>query len=576
VNLVAPATLGPGNYTSTITVTACTSGPDCTSGIIGSPQKVMVDYKINGVTASKASLDYTLSLTPATADYTQTLNVQAYPSVSVASDVDWLTITPNSATTSSTPFEVRLVQPAVDTFDSGPHTATLTLTGVSGLMLKVPVTLTIAKPQMDQVTPYVAMSNAPVSAVLRGKYFDLLPANSIDLSLTANGTSIAPADLAIVGPTEAHLTHPALPAGTYFVRMHDAQGAIIDRSAAQLVVVDPTTYPSEVIPYPATGAHGIRSVIYDPERKALLLVAAASRFEDFELLRYEYTATGWTSTSVPFPYLDRIALTANGRDLMAVSSPTFGSAEQARISLHSPTTLAERSALQTSVLYSYFPGIGMLSDGDVLLMEDSRTTTGPGRPLYRYSLKKNTFVSMHTSSYSSGFDRGVLVVSGDGQRAIAGENGGGSTPATLWEYSASSADNTMTKVELPLRTYWMNLDRTGDTLLFRGQVQSPGYSEVARIYSRDWTMRGTLPNTMAESILSPDGKRAYVYLWEDNAKIHVYDLTATPAGGDFPELTPITLPVPVTDSHTMKFAITPDGRTLFIAGDLALVAQALP
>lgn len=48
-------TLGPGTYSSTITVTACTSGPTCSSGVIGTPQTIHVTYNVRWPSGSVGS-----------------------------------------------------------------------------------------------------------------------------------------------------------------------------------------------------------------------------------------------------------------------------------------------------------------------------------------------------------------------------------------------------------------------------------------------------------------------------------------------------------------------------------------
>ncbi len=59
------STLGPGTYSSTITVWACTSGPSCATGnLAGSPSTVAVTYTIDGISASAASLAYAVGNDP--------------------------------------------------------------------------------------------------------------------------------------------------------------------------------------------------------------------------------------------------------------------------------------------------------------------------------------------------------------------------------------------------------------------------------------------------------------------------------------------------------------------------------
>jgi hypothetical protein len=571
---VVPATaasLGPGSHTSTITVTACTSGPMCPSGIIGSPQTVAVTYNITGVTSQSSAVSYTLSMTPAAADYTRTLPVVAYPTFTAASGVNWLTVSPTTGGGGTSSLGLNLVQSTVDAFESGDHTATVTLTAPGANTVQVPVTLTVAKPQVDQVTPYVAEANKSATVIVRGLYLDQLPANGIDLSLTSTGTGIPPSNVTVVSPTELRLTHPALSANTYLVRMHDAQGAIIDRSTARLVVIEPTSYAADTLPYPAdTRLRNVRSLVYDDERKTLLMVVwyGGEGLEATELLRYEYTS-GWSAAQItPFPYLDALALSADGRDVIASSSPPFGIDYRPKLSLLSPTTLTERASLQTPDDLTYFPGLAVLNTNDVIAQGDSRTASSAGWRSYRYSVKRNSATSL-----TSAFVRGTIVASRDGQRVVAASDAGSSQDQSVYEYDAGSSDPMMRKAPVYYDVRAMSMDRTGDKVLIRGHDLS---SEFARVYDRSWNVLGTMSVFVGDFCqLSPDGTRAYIY--GQDGDVHIYDLTAPLVADQFQEIGTLTLAgIPDPGNNLMRMTISQDGRTLFLAGITQVVVQPLP
>ena len=57
--------------------------------------------------------------------------------------------------------------------------------------------------------------------------------------------------------------------------MHDAQGALINRSTARLVVMEPTSYAAETLSWPVdTRLRNVQSLVYDDERKTLFMVVA--------------------------------------------------------------------------------------------------------------------------------------------------------------------------------------------------------------------------------------------------------------------------------------------------------------
>jgi hypothetical protein len=565
-----PASLGPGSHTSTITVTACTSDPMCSSGIIGSPQTVAVTYNIAGVTSSLSAVSYTLSMTPVTADYTKTLPVVAYPTFTAASSVNWLSVSPSTGGSGMSNLALNLDQAAVDVFESGDHTATVTVTATGGNTLQVPVTLTVAKPQVDQVTPYVAEANKSATVIVRGLFLDQLPANGIDLSLTPTGTGIAPTNVTVVSPTELRLTHPALSANTYFVRMHDAQGVIIDRSTARLVVIEPTSYAADTLPWPADARlRNVQSLVYDDERKALLMVVRyGGEGLDTELLRYEYTSAWSAAQITPFPYLDALALSADGRDIIASSSPPFGIDYRPKLSLLSPTTLTERASLQTPDDLTYFPGLAVLNTNDVIAQGDSRTASSAGWRSYRYSVKRNSATTL-----TSTFVRGTIVASRDGQRVVAASDAGSSQDQSIYEYDAGSSDPMMRKAPVYYDVRAMSMDRTGDKVLIRGHDLT---SEFVRVYDRSWNTLGSLSVLVGDFyLLAPDGTRAYIY--GQDGDVHIYDLIAPLVAGQFQEIGTLTLAgIPDPGTNLMRMTISQDGRTLFLAGITQVVVQPLP
>jgi hypothetical protein len=566
----AAATLGPGSHTSTITVTACTSGPTCPSGIIGSPQTVAVTYNVIGVTSPSSAVSYELSMTPAAADYTRTLPVVAHPNFTATSNADWLTVGPTAGGSGTSNLAVSLVQSAVDAFDSGDHTATVALTAAGGNTLQVPVTLTVTKPQIDQVAPYVAEANKSATVIVRGRYLDRVPANGFDLSSTPSGSGIAPANLTVVSPTELRLTHPALSAGTYFVRMHDTQGAVIDRSTARLVVMEPTSYAARALSWPDARPRATQSLVYDDERKKLLIaVRYSGGGSDGELIRYQYT-TDWSDALVtPTPYLDRLALSTDGRDVIAASSPPLGT-DGSKLSLLSSTSLAERASVVTAE-GTNFGGLAVLNTNDAVAQPDSRTSCCPEFNAYRYSVKRKT-VTRFTLQNASGFVRGTVVASRDGQRIVAGSTGGLLDRQSIHDYDAGSSDLMMRAAPVRCDVRSISMDRTGDKLLLRGNDMS---SEFARVYDRAWNILGTLSAVVGDNYeLTPDGTRAYIYGYDGD--VHIYDLTTTVAGA-FQETGTLTLAgIPDPGTNLMRMTISQDGHTLFIAGPTQVVVQPLP
>jgi hypothetical protein len=570
----APATtLGPGVHTSTITVTACTTNTQCASGVIGSPQTIAVTYTISGVAASTTLLSYSVGLHPTAGDLTKTLPVDAHPSFTAASSMDWLTVSPSSGGSGSTQLNLNLVQSAVDTLPSGRTGALVTLTAPSGPPLVVPVALTITKPQLDRAMPYVAGANQSAPVAVSGLYLDQLAGGSVELVATNGGTH-ALTNLTL-NSTTLEVTHPALPAGSYTFRMRNGQGQVIDRSTARLLVVDNSVITSRLIPWPVgSDVRSVSSVLFDPERRALRLAGRnGATVDDSAMLTTEYQAatSSWSPATIrPYPRLDDVALSADGLTLFATSSTYLNSVEYARIAELSSTTFAEQEVHTGTTGYSAYPRPVPLNTNELMVvLAYPEVNGGSGDGLYRYSMPGNSLTLM----WGDALTDGRVAASGNGQRVIAGSGG---AYASVWEYTVSSERN-LTRSPLNCQVDELDMDRKGETVLVRGRESSGNHDVFVRLYDRFWTQRGSLPITGHGHVLSPDGSRAYVYPGNGD-QLHVYDLTAPPVGGLFPEVQTITLAgIPSSVALTeVAMTLSPDGKVLFVAGNQGIAVQQLP
>jgi hypothetical protein len=149
INPAPASTLGVGTHTSTVTVYACTTDPNCTSGqLAGSPQTVNVTYTITGVAASVSLLDYSIGDSPFASSLAREFNVTGYPDQNwnAAGNVPWLSVFPmNGNAGTATQVIAYLVQEQLVVMSNGTYTGTVTITPSSGLAVTIPVTLTIAR-----------------------------------------------------------------------------------------------------------------------------------------------------------------------------------------------------------------------------------------------------------------------------------------------------------------------------------------------------------------------------------------------------------------------------------------------
>jgi len=116
------------------------------------------------------------------------------------------------------------------------------------------------------------------------------------------------------------------------------------------------------------------------------------------------------------------------------------------------------------------------------------------------------------------------------------------------------------------------LDRTGSRMVLNRTA----------VYDGSCQHLGDLPATTNGVVLSPDGTRAYAY--DQSGLLLTYDISAAAASGSYTALgTGITLIADPGLVSNMLYvdapvfmAITPDGKTVFIAGTQAVVVQPVP
>ncbi len=157
VSVPSPASLEIGTHKGVVTVRACTSNIDCSSGnLSGSPQTIDVTYVVPGIRPSSDSINYQLENTTQKSDYARQITITATPVQTWTAAVDqaWLTVSPNG--TSGSAMQTSLVDDAVTSMRNGVYTAHVTVTpSSSGNPLSIPVTLTIRRTQVSYVSPHV-------------------------------------------------------------------------------------------------------------------------------------------------------------------------------------------------------------------------------------------------------------------------------------------------------------------------------------------------------------------------------------------------------------------------------------
>jgi len=231
-----PATLGPGSFTDTITIRACTTDTSCTTGQLGgSPRTVAVIYNINGVKAASTSLTFAYGDAPTSADLTKQIQLSGYPSTaswSATSDASWLIVPANGSLASGTgQLTASLDQAKIDALVNDTYNATIKMTPAAGDVVTIPVTLTVDRAEVSYVAPYVAVTGTSREVVIRGAHFPATPSVSFG--------GVPALNVNRVSDNEIRATYPA----ALTVGKQAVQVSGISRSLAALVVVNTPASP---------------------------------------------------------------------------------------------------------------------------------------------------------------------------------------------------------------------------------------------------------------------------------------------------------------------------------------------
>ena len=557
VSVPSPGTLGVGTYTGVIEVRACTSGPTCASGNLGgSPQIINVTYHVAAVQSSQTTVDFSIANENVAADLRREMTITTVPSNqtwTAAANATWLQVTPSGA--SGGQLTATLDAAVLAAMTNGQHTAEVTVTpGSFGPPLVLPVTLNIQRTQVDHVTPYVAYTGTSSDVIIRGQRFSQIPISDV-LFGSASASSFT-----IVSDTEIRAAVPAsLARGRHSVRLQSTHSGA--RSLAELVVVDAPAFAAAVLPYPQGVGGAPNALVYDAERAALAVSTWYNYTGRTNFIHYRSTPTGWaTPTHNELFNNFGAALTADGKEWILGSNK-----DVVHVDADDLSTVRSLLSFVPPSGTSYPVNFSVANDGTIAMIGDQ--SYGCGASIGLYDPRKLRF---RTSTYFP--CQANLAASGDGSRLIV------TTP-----YFTSGGDNQVMSLDaatgavtntgiVPSADVIPALDRRGTRIVI----------DRTRVYSGGYVLLGTLPSSTLAVVLRPDGSRAYTY--DRSGRLRTFDLTAVPAGGAFPEIgSGITLAgdpgsevESVFSSAVVEMAMTPDGRTVFIAGSLAVVVQPVP
>ncbi|MDY6944740.1 MAG: IPT/TIG domain-containing protein [Pseudomonadota bacterium] len=400
-------------------------------------------------------------------------------------------------------------------------------------------------PTIQLVAPYVATAGAPNTVLIRGVGFRAFNVTGVRFGDTA-ATEIAINQ----SGTELLATHPALAAGTYTVQLDatNHQGAI--PSTVALLVQDPVAYAATTLPL-VPGTTNVRSLAYDAERSALLMVTDTAPSNP--IVRYAYANGAWGApTQVAGGFLDA-ALSADGRQLYGITATTLVPTDPVTLALGTAVTapsLAENSALKNVVVGNDNRGLVTTS------LPSSGATQGYFYDPPSAALILNGTALNNATPAMSAAGSGAIVVQGDPTLT---------TDVAFYIYSTSNNSLTASAAAaLRQNSVPPVVDRSFSRFVLNG----------TRVYDSNQNFLGTLASTSQAVAISPNGTRAYAY--DSTAGgIVVYDISADRDEAAYDPLGAVT-PLAGDPGTGVRMIIAPDGATLFLAGSAQIVVQPTP
>lgn len=417
----------------------------------------------------------------------------------------------------------------------------------------------------DTVTPRVVPANLSGTVILRGHGF------ASGQTVTLGSTPIPASSISYFGESQLTISYPALAAGSYPISINSGSVSY----QASLTVVDPTAYPSILLPYPGISPTAIQSLEYDAQRNALLVLAATSTQP--VLLRYAFDGTNWsTPAQVSIASLQQVHLSADGTRVLGLISPDT---QQASIIELDPVTLSQtaNTPLPTSVATivpgnPHNAGFSLANDGNAIVVLEAYSIMGavPGG-LYTFDFifdTANRTFSVLPLPVPTGI--GPLTVvpisSADGNLVEFG-----------WEYNASGG-TAVTNLNFPLGGLGASDDLVGDKVVL---PYEPSIG-AAVFNSGSGSVLGRLPVTQG-SVINRNGTR--VYLIEGTQvdplpRLHIFDVTTSPGpNSQYPELAPalsLAGDPGVGSPVAPLLEISVDAGTVFVAGANGVAVQPVP
>ncbi len=401
-------------------------------------------------------------------------------------------------------------------------------------------------PVIQTVMPYVGTASVADTAIIRGVGFRSFATQGVRVGATAA------TEFSINSDTELRVSYPGLAAGSYEIQIDIPEHEGDLQSSARLVIVDPTNYSAQALAYPTTGS--VLEVVYDAERSAILVATDAG---GGTVHRYAFAEGAWqTPSSAVVSELRDITLSTQGERLLTLT--------QRSLILADPTTLAAETTIAAEGLDS---GVTLkniaITNEDRAFVTTGQSTSG-ATPVYLYSGRQATLIET-----SQTLNNATPTPAGQGSSIVFIQGHSTLTSAPpVFLFATGAAQFQPLGVSLNQNAIAPVVDKAGRRAILNG-TRVHGTTET-----ESFALLGTLPATTVALAVNKAGSRAYTY---DSAAagILVFDISADRDEAAYAALG-AAVPLAGDPGASPKMTISPDDKTLFIAGSARLVIQPAP
>jgi hypothetical protein len=542
------ANLAPGNYAAQLVLK---------SGYLTSPVQIPVNFTVGtptwqisgkygfGVGGGTVAGDLVSEVTIATPN----LPGQTWVASTTSS---WLKLQNMTGTTGSTKLRVAVDQAmlaALPNFQVA--SAEVAIRSASGHL-----------PEVNFVSPSTRLPGESGPVIVRGRGFDSL----VDLPGALSVSGAAVQGVTRVNDTQFVLQLAGVSQGDTTITLKNKLSQAMGTARVQVV-------PARSYGYRAIKSAGVKgAILYDAARESIYVTNKTLG----TLMRFAHNNGEWDISATNLATIESAQMAPDGSSIVATAT-------SGKIALFNPDNLSlqasytnERGSVSGYYLNS-LSTMAMLNDGKAIF-EGSVSTGG----IPYFDLVTRTFGGLAVpNSYSYHSNEPAFNASGDGSRLLIGYPTNSALDAL---YYADAADGVV-KLNGGGVSYWYDGAQSlhGDRMTVSSyEVRDRDFNLVGRLTLPSSNYYGRAP------VFAPDAKRVYVLAYstaEQPARVFVFDSSTKPlTTADLPMLGYFDLADYPTchgnyDSNCNAFplsTISPDGKTLFFAGDLNVIVAPVP